>query len=90
MPSIVVAPFENMGLLRSSDIETKNAGCLSFLARQHGPTASLKHVLLSRHSFCTKFFSLLAHRPHESSVNIGLADNVEVMGKSSGHGACTK
>ena len=65
----------------SSDVEAKNAGCLTFLSTQHGSTASLKHVLLIWLSFRTTFAGLF-HSAHESSINVGLADNVEFSGKT--------
>jgi hypothetical protein len=79
-PHIIIAPLERRWLL-SSDVETKNTGCLFFLATQLGSTASLEHVLLGWHFFRTTFVGLLVHRPHESSVNVGLTDIVEFMGK---------
>ena len=81
MPSIVIASLESRGLLRDSDVETKNAAFVSFLATQHGSTASLEHGLLGRLFFRTISVGLHVHSPHESSVNVGLTDNVEVMGK---------
>jgi hypothetical protein len=81
-PHIIIASLEKRWLL-SSDVEAKKLWEHLFLDHPiwfHRFVGSYfsKRIFLF---FRAKFVVLPVHRPNESSVNVGLTDIVELMGK---------